>query len=73
MTRTTLFKSNRSQALRLPKAVAFPEGVREVEVRVEGNRRIVTPAGGSWDEFFRPPGIDIEEPGDFSHEPVASL
>ena len=61
MTRTTLFRSNRSQALRLPKAVAFPEGVREVEVRVEGNRRIITPAGSSWDEFFDRPGFDLGE------------
>lgn len=28
MTRTSLFQSNRSQAVRLPKDVAFPEGVR---------------------------------------------
>ncbi|MBS5905542.1 AbrB/MazE/SpoVT family DNA-binding domain-containing protein, partial [Roseomonas mucosa] len=28
--RTTLFLSNRSQAVRLPKGVAFGEGVREV-------------------------------------------
>ena len=30
MTRTKLFRSNRSQAVRLPKDVAFPEGVRDV-------------------------------------------
>jgi len=30
MASTTLFRSNRSQAVRLPKDVAFPEGVRDV-------------------------------------------
>lgn len=59
MTRTSLFKSNRSQALRLPKAVAFPEGVREVDIRIEGNRRVLSPAGSSWDDFFARPGIDL--------------
>ena len=64
MTRTALFKSNRTQAVRLPKAVAFPDTVREVEVRVEGNRRIICPVGTSWDDFFARPGIDIDEPPD---------
>jgi antitoxin VapB len=36
MTRTTLFQSNRSQAVRLSKEVAFPVGVREVAVLREG-------------------------------------
>lgn len=28
MTQETLFKSNQTQAVRLPKAVAFPDGVK---------------------------------------------
>ena len=32
MTRSTVFTSNRSQAVRLPKAVAFPADVRQVEI-----------------------------------------
>ena len=52
MTRTSLFRSNTTQAVRLPKAVAFPEGVREVEVRVVGRSRVITPAGSGWDEWF---------------------
>ncbi len=32
MTRSTVFTSNRSQAVRLPKAVAFPESVHQVEI-----------------------------------------
>jgi virulence-associated protein VagC len=37
MQRAKLFTSNRSQAVRLPKAVAFPKNVRELE-RVPGLR-----------------------------------
>ncbi|HEX3421783.1 MAG TPA: type II toxin-antitoxin system VapB family antitoxin [Sphingomicrobium sp.] len=59
MVETTLFKSNRSQAVRLPKDVAFPEDVREVTIVRDGNRRIITPADSSWDDFFATPGIDI--------------
>ena len=32
MTESKLFISNRSQAVRLPKAVAFPDGVKQVEI-----------------------------------------
>ena len=39
MTRTKLFRSNRSQAVRLPKDVAFPEGVEEVTILRDGKRR----------------------------------
>jgi antitoxin VapB len=52
MARSTVFVSNRSQAVRLPKAVAFPEGVRQVEVIRLGNSRLITPVGRRWDEFF---------------------
>ena len=45
MARSTVFFSNRSQAVRLPKAVAFPEGVRHVEIIRVGNSRLITPAG----------------------------
>jgi antitoxin VapB len=52
MARSTVFISNRSQAVRLPKAVAFPEGVHQVEVVRIGNSRLITPVGRRWDEFF---------------------
>lgn len=62
MTRTTLFRSNKTQALRLPKDVAFPDSVKEVKIIKEGNRRVIVPADSSWDDFFAEPGIDIERP-----------
>ena len=59
MTRTTVFLSNRSQAVRLPKSVAFPDGVREVAVLRDGDRRVVVPADRAWDDFFAAPGADL--------------
>ena len=59
MTRTTLFQSNRSQAVRLPKDVAFPEGVQEVTILREGSRRVIVPTARSWDDFFDAPCVDL--------------
>lgn len=52
MARSTVFVANRSQAVRLPKAVAFPDGVHQVEIIKLGHSRLVTPVGRRWDEFF---------------------
>lgn len=54
-----IFKSNRSQAVRLPKAVAFPDDVKEVRVIKEGKSLRLVPKGALWDDFFDQPGIDI--------------
>jgi antitoxin VapB len=59
MVRTTVFRSNRSQAVRLPKDVAFPVGVKEVTVLREGKRRVIVPASAVWDDFFDASGIDL--------------
>ncbi len=61
MTRTTLFQSNRSQAVRLPKDVAFPEGVKDVAILRDGARRVIVPANAIWDDFFAAAGIDLPE------------
>ena len=52
MTRSTVFTTNRSQAVRLPKAVAFPEDVHQVEIVKLGAGRLVVPVGRRWDDFF---------------------
>lgn len=52
MEKSTLFKSNRSQAVRLPKAVAMPEDVKQVDIVAVGRTRIITPAGEGWDSWF---------------------
>ncbi|MDN4543528.1 MULTISPECIES: type II toxin-antitoxin system VapB family antitoxin [unclassified Pseudomonas] len=52
MEQTTLFMSNRSQAVRLPKAVAMPSDVKRVNVVAIGRTRIITPADETWDSWF---------------------
>lgn len=52
MEQGAVFKSNRSQAVRLPKSVALPDGVKRVDVVAIGRIRILTPAGESWDSWF---------------------
>lgn len=53
----SVFKSNKSQAVRLPKAVALPEEVRRVSVVAMGRTRIISPLGESWDSWFAEPGV----------------
>ena len=57
---TKIFKSNRNQAVRLPKNVAFPESVKDVEITVIGNKRIIAPVDQSWDEWFDAPGVSSD-------------
>ena len=59
MARTMLFQTNRSQAVRLSKDVAFPETVREVTILRDGARRVIVPANAVWDDFFDAAGIDL--------------
>lgn len=61
MARTTLFLSNRSQAVRLPKPVAFDSSVRDVAILTDGPRRVIVPADAAWDDFFEAPGADLGE------------
>lgn len=52
MDQGAVFKSNRSQAIRLPKSVALPEDITRVDVVAIGRTRIISPAGESWDSWF---------------------
>ena len=61
MSTTTLFRSNRTQAVRLPHAVAFPAEVREVAILRDGARRVIVPADTRWDDFFDAPGIGLPD------------
>ncbi len=58
--KTKIFKNNRSQAIRLPKKVAFPESIKDVEITAIGNKRIIAPANQSWDEWFNGPGVSSD-------------
>lgn len=57
MERANLFKSNKSQALRLPKPVAYPDNVKQVDIVMQGRARIITPAAESWDTWFDGEGV----------------
>lgn len=71
---STVFKSNQSQAIRLPKPVALPGSVKKVDIVVLGNARLITPAGESWDSWFDGPGMsddfmrEREQPEDQERE-----
>jgi antitoxin VapB len=52
MTSSTVFTSNRSQAVRLPKAVAFPDDVHQVDILKIGHSRVIVPKGRRWDDWF---------------------
>ncbi|MFA7894739.1 type II toxin-antitoxin system VapB family antitoxin [Pseudomonas putida] len=52
MEQGTVFLSNRSQAIKLPKAVAFSEEVKLVDIVAIGRTRVITPAGEAWDSGF---------------------
>jgi antitoxin VapB len=52
VTSSTVFISNRSQAVRLPKPVAFPDDVHQVDIVKIGRSRVITPHGGRWDDLF---------------------
>lgn len=54
-----LFKSNRSQAVRIPKDMEFPDDLQKVVIRKVGKSIILTPKDALWDDFFDQPGIDL--------------
>ena len=57
-----LFKLNRSQAVRIPKALAFPDHVKDVVIRRRGNEIIISPKDSFWTDFFaRGPNPDFPE------------
>ena len=74
MEQGAVFKSNRSQAIRMPKALALPEDVTGVVIVAVGRSRIISPAGESWDSWFE--GDDVsadfmasrEQPADQERE-----
>lgn len=48
----TVFKNNRTQAVRLPVESRFPESVKKVVVRKVGSDRVLSPVEKTWDSFF---------------------
>ncbi|MGE8435732.1 MAG: type II toxin-antitoxin system VapB family antitoxin [Pseudomonas palmensis] len=70
MEQGAVFKSNRSQAIRLPKSVALPPEVKRVDIVAVGRARIITPAGECWDSWFDGDSVTTgrEQPADQERE-----
>jgi antitoxin VapB len=52
MENASVFKSNTSQAVRLPKRVALPESVKRADIISLGRARLIVPEGEGWDSWF---------------------
>lgn len=72
MMETTVFMSNRSQAVRLPKAVALPDDVKQVEIVAVGRTRIISPKGEAWDSWFDGPSVSDDFMGE-REQPAAQI
>ncbi len=60
MSTGSIFENNKTQAVRLPAETRFPEGVKRVNVRLNGKDRILSPVENTWDSFF----LSDERPSD---------
>ena len=60
MTQASVFLNNKTQAIRLPKDVALPEGIKTVEVVAIGDARLIAPSDKLWDSFFDGPNVSAD-------------
>jgi len=60
--KASLFKNGANQAVRLPQEMRFPDDVREVVIRRDGNKLVLIPARPGWADFFR---SKVKVPGSF--------
>lgn len=60
MENASVFKSNTSQAVRLPKRVALPDSVKRVNIISLGRARLIVPEGESWDSWFDGEGATVD-------------
>ena len=47
-----VFNNKRTQTVRLPAELRFPDSVKKIVIRVVGQERIIAPAESVWDSFF---------------------
>ena len=52
MSTGSIFVNNRAQAVRLPADTRFPDDVKQVNVRIVGKDRVLSPVDNTWDSFF---------------------
>jgi antitoxin VapB len=58
----SIFRNGANQAVRLPQELRFPEGVREVRIRKQGDGLFITPVKPDWSSFF---ALQPDVPDDF--------
>ena len=68
MSTGSVFVNNRAQAVRLPADTRFPDNVKQVNVRIVGKDRVLSPVDNTWDNFF----LSEEHVSDDSMEERAS-
>ncbi len=69
---STVFTNNRTQAMRLPADVRFPESIKKIEVRMVGQERVIAPAESTWDSFFSWRGNSERRFYDCARQPTAA-
>ena len=71
MADSTVFKTNRTQAVRIPKELAYPDSVREVVVTRNGKVITIVPKYKSWKDWFEnAPRLSDDFPTDIDELPM---
>ena len=50
--RASIFRNGANQAVRLPQELRFPEEVKEVRIRKQGDSLLISPVRPDWASFF---------------------
>jgi antitoxin VapB len=60
--RASIFRNGANQAVRLPQELRFPQEVKEVRVRKQGDSLVLSPIRPDWASFF---ALKMDIPDDF--------
>jgi antitoxin VapB len=60
--RASIFRNGANQAVRLPQELRFPEEVKEVRIRKQGDSLVLSPIRPNWTSFF---ALKVDVPDDF--------
>lgn len=60
--RASIFRNGSNQAVRLPQELKFPENVKEVRIRRQGDALLLSPVRPDWSSFF---SLQTDVPDDF--------
>jgi antitoxin VapB len=58
MTQSTVFKNNKTQAVRIPKSMAFPDSVKKVKITRRDGSLVITAIDDSWEAYMNGPRLD---------------